>query len=275
VEEYDPSTDTWTTKADMPTARAYAGASVVNGKIYVIGGAPRAQTSISTVEEYDPSTDTWTKKADMPTAGACISTCVVNGKIYATGGGPSGAPTTFPFSTVDEYDPATDTWATKADMPIARGWHSTVAVNGKIYAVGGSRTMVAGGLNTMQECDPSTDTWTPKADMPTARKGLSTSVVNGNIYVIGGAGNGVIFSTVEAYDPATDTWTQKADMPTARFICSTSAVDGKVYAIGGSVVYWTWTPTSAVEEYDTGFVSASVNPAGKLPTLWGKLKDAR
>ncbi len=31
---------TWTHKADMPTARWIAGSTVVDGKIYVIGGAP-------------------------------------------------------------------------------------------------------------------------------------------------------------------------------------------------------------------------------------------
>ena len=51
VEAYDPATDTWTRKADMPTARTYFSASVVNGKIYAIGG--RARVLSSTVEAYD------------------------------------------------------------------------------------------------------------------------------------------------------------------------------------------------------------------------------
>jgi hypothetical protein len=53
VEEYDPSTDRWTRKADMPTRRAYVSASAVNGKIYVIGGWTRPHGWLSTVEEYD------------------------------------------------------------------------------------------------------------------------------------------------------------------------------------------------------------------------------
>jgi hypothetical protein len=39
VEAYDPSTDTWSTKAPMPTARAELGVGVVNGILYAIGGA--------------------------------------------------------------------------------------------------------------------------------------------------------------------------------------------------------------------------------------------
>ena len=47
VEVYDPSTDTWTRKADMPTARGFFGTAVVDGKIYAIGGSPN-------MNEHDP-----------------------------------------------------------------------------------------------------------------------------------------------------------------------------------------------------------------------------
>jgi hypothetical protein len=100
VEEYDPATDTWTRKADMPTAREALSTSVVNGKIYAIGGVTTSGSYLSTVEEYDPATDIWTRKADMPTAREAPSTSMVNGRIYAIGGWVSRA-----ISTVEEYDP--------------------------------------------------------------------------------------------------------------------------------------------------------------------------
>jgi N-acetylneuraminic acid mutarotase len=252
VEVYDPETDTWTTgKADMPTGRAFAGASVVNGKIYVVGGSPGPEASTSSVEEYDPATDTWTRKTNMPTARNVLSTSAVNGKIYAIG----GAYTTNPAA-VEEYDPATDTWTKKANMPTARNGLSTSVIDGRIYAIGGSTSFGGSGISTVEEYDPATDTWTQKVDMPTARVYLSSSVVNWKIYAIGGtAGNwGPVFSTVEEYNPVTDTWTTRPDMPTARMFVPTSVVDGKIYAIGGSVVYWPWTATSAVEEYDIPLV---------------------
>jgi N-acetylneuraminic acid mutarotase len=90
------------------------------------------------VEEYDPATDRWTtKKTDMPAPRSDLATSVVNGKIYAIGGciGPPQAPQ--PSSIVEEYDPVTDRWTRKADMPTARGFLSASAVNGKIYAIGG------------------------------------------------------------------------------------------------------------------------------------------
>jgi N-acetylneuraminic acid mutarotase len=160
---------------------------------------------------------------------------------------------------VEEYDPATDTWTTKADMPTARFGLSTSVVNGKIYAFGGARNCVESAFSTVEEYDPATDTWTTKADMPTARLYLSTSAVNGKIYAIGGTGlacqgTGGPLWTVEEYDPATDTWATKAHMPTAKIAFSASAVDGKIYAIGGSFAGYPWVPAPTVEEYDTGFV---------------------
>jgi N-acetylneuraminic acid mutarotase len=148
--------------------------------------------------------DTWTTKADMPTARFCLSTSVVDGKIYAIGGDLRGGGTPNSTSTVEEYDPVTNTWTTKADMLTARWGLSASVVNGKIYAIGGVLVKPGqGAISTVEEYDPVTNTWTTKADMPTARWGLSTSVVNGKIYAIGGSA--VAFpwapvSTVEEYD---------------------------------------------------------------------------
>jgi hypothetical protein len=39
---------------------------------------------------------------------------------------------------VDQYDPATDTWTPMADVPAAISSHAAAEANGKIHAVGGS-----------------------------------------------------------------------------------------------------------------------------------------
>jgi N-acetylneuraminic acid mutarotase len=160
VEEYDPATDTWTEKAGMPTARGSFSTSVVDGRIYAIGGW-KSPKHLATVEEYDPVTDTWTRKANMPTARGYLSTSVVKGKIYAIGGvtgPPPGDKQPFPVgwmasSTVERYDPATDTWTKEANMPTARGFLSTSAVKGKIYAIGGNLHRPDVQVSTVEEYD--------------------------------------------------------------------------------------------------------------------------
>ena len=183
VEEYNPATDTWTTKSEMPTARGFHSANVVDGRIYVIGGSPVApgSGSILTVEVYDPASDTWTQKGDMPASRRAGFTSVVDGKIYGFGGYASR-------ERVDEYDPVTDTWTEKANMPTDRIGLSTSVLNGKIYAIGGYVPGVSGypGVTTVEVYNPTTDTWTKAPDMPTGRWGLRTSVVDEKIYFIGG-----------------------------------------------------------------------------------------
>jgi hypothetical protein len=187
----------------MPTARFVLSASVLNGKIYAIGGKPGHNVSpLKTVEVYDPVTDTWTTKADMRTARYGLSTCAVNGKIYAIGGDPGNYVV---LRTVEEYDPATNTWTRKADMPTARAYLSASVLGGRIYAIGGETTLEGVGLSIVDEYDPATDSWTRKTDMPTPRFFSSSSTVNDQIYVIGGAvkpwPSWEACSIVEQYNP--------------------------------------------------------------------------
>jgi N-acetylneuraminic acid mutarotase len=254
VEEYDPVTDTWTRKKDMPTGRQALSTCLVNGKIYAIGGIVSPPGSgLRTVEEYNPVTDTWTRKSNMPTARAGLVTGVVNGKIYAIGGvvnapGPG-------LATVEEYDPVGDTWTRKTDMLTARHFPGISVVEGKIYIIGGIRHCdYTSSLSTVEEYDPATDTWATKTSMPTARTALSACMINGKIYAIGGASNykstATIFSTVEEYDPMTDSWMSRAELPTARQSLSTNVVNGKIYAIGGSTTPFPWLGNATVEEYE-------------------------
>ncbi len=58
VEEYDPVTDTWTTKTSMPVGRIGSATGELNGKIYVIGGAGLTNDdAYAEVYEYEPGLD--------------------------------------------------------------------------------------------------------------------------------------------------------------------------------------------------------------------------
>jgi N-acetylneuraminic acid mutarotase len=198
VEVYDTVTDTWDTKAPMPTARSHLATCVLDGKIYAIGGSIGSSSSwpgLPTVEMYDPVTDTWTTKAPMPTArwGLCASS--VNGKIYAIGG-TAGAPTYGGLSKVEEYDPVTDTWTTKASMTTPRLDLTGVELFGKIYAIGGIDRAQGTGHGTVEAYDPVTDMWTLRNDLPPGGGGSSASTVNGQIYLFGNMGPGPTYSPI-------------------------------------------------------------------------------
>jgi N-acetylneuraminic acid mutarotase len=59
VEEYDPVTDTWITKTPMPYRRAAISSCVVDGAIYVMGGAFHQDGLhiLASVEKYNPYSD--------------------------------------------------------------------------------------------------------------------------------------------------------------------------------------------------------------------------
>ena len=88
VISYSPAqSNPWTFKQNMPTARGFLSGTVVDGKIYVIGGAPTTQLSAtSLVEMYDPTTDNWITMASMPEGRCTHATCTYKGKIYVFGG---------------------------------------------------------------------------------------------------------------------------------------------------------------------------------------------
>jgi N-acetylneuraminic acid mutarotase len=59
-----------------------------------------------------------------------------------------------------------------------------VAVNGKLYVVGGWGEGKAGGIT--YEYDPATDQWTKKKPMPQPSHHAALNAANGKIYVMGG-----------------------------------------------------------------------------------------
>ena len=68
-------------------------------------------------------------------------------------------------------------------MPTPRSELSTSAINGKIYAMGG--TDGRRPLSTVEEYNSMTNKWIEKKAMPTARQLASACVVNGRIYILG------------------------------------------------------------------------------------------
>lgn len=253
----------WTRKADMPTVRSGFATCVVNGKIFAIGGMIEGlgDLSLSTVEMYDPTTDRWERKADMPTPRVALSTSVVDGKIYAIGGTAlkrievdvffKGEMKRFKkwqpkqLPTVEMYDPVTDRWTQKADMPTPKDTNTCV-VDGKIYAIGGTalnniKKKEPWRLDTVAVYDPTTDRWEKVRNMNHARAGAAVSVVAGKIYVMGGTGwpqipkhPGPFLSSMEVYTPKTNRWREIGDMPAEKSSHTASVINGKIYVIGGS-----------------------------------------
>ena len=103
-EAYNPVTNTWTAKTNMPGGGGAVAVTVYNGLIYTFGGSGSGWQPYSNVYAYNPQNDTWVQKQNMPTARFGLLTYLVGNKIYAIGG--SQAQYTS-LAKVEVYDPVT------------------------------------------------------------------------------------------------------------------------------------------------------------------------
>jgi N-acetylneuraminic acid mutarotase len=202
--EYDPATDAWKALAPMPSKRGAAGAAVVNGKIYVIGGAgvmpgssdtsihpARRHMVMGNVEEYDPATNSWRARSPLPTPRNHEAVAAVGDKIYVIGGRIGAAFMTSASNTdgVEAYDPASDTWSRPLErMPTARSAIGWAVSNGRIYVAGGEfqdRRLLA-AFRAVEAYDPAQNRWYILPSMPNPRHGLATGVIGQRFYAVSG-----------------------------------------------------------------------------------------
>jgi N-acetylneuraminic acid mutarotase len=260
VYEYDPATDKWSKKKPMALPSHHVAVTELNGKIYAFGGfvpppaGPPAWVPIDNAWEYDPGADAWKPLAPMLTRRGSPVAAAVGGKIYVIGGATthpgSSEPAVHParphraLSTVEEYDPATNTWRARSPMPTARNHAAVGVVNNKIYVIGGrigaAFVSVSSPTDVVEEYDPATDQWGAiRARMPTPRSAVAWGVYGGRIYVAGGEYQDdrlmAAFRALEAYDPAGNRWTVLPRMPVPRHGLAGAVVGNRLHLVSGDV----------------------------------------
>jgi N-acetylneuraminic acid mutarotase len=237
---YDTLTNTWTSKAPLPSALDEpAGVISVGGLVYVIGGILNGVGPVvGTVQVYNPSTNAWTTTAaPMPTPRNHAGVVAIQGKIYVIGGYQFPATTT--LNVVEVYDTAANSWGTLASMPTAREGLLAAVVGGKIYAIGGLTIGRNGGSATgvVEGYNPGTNTWTSGfAPMPTPRGIINTmggALCGDTVLAIGGQSGSGVLGVNEAYQPSTNTWVTHPPMPTKRAEAGSAIVGNKIYVTGG------------------------------------------
>lgn len=152
----------WSQPTLLPTPATRHGARAVatpDGRIWLLGGRPASMDPpFLSVDVLDPDAATW-RQAKQPTLGAHYLGAValgVDGTIYVIGGDDGHSATTH----VEAYDPATETSAPVAELPIPL--FDTAAVtgdDGRIYVVGGVPAMGAPALEAMFVYDPIRKVW--------------------------------------------------------------------------------------------------------------------
>src|SRR3974390_831369 len=135
-------------------------------------------------------------------------------------------------------------WARVADLNTAHMYHACVAVDGKIYTVGG------GEKAAFEQYDETSNVWRVLPQMPTPRSLLAAAAVGRRIYAIGGLSEGnETVASVECFDLDTRVWQRCSDLPTPRSRLTAVTTGGKILVIGGMDQHGN---RAAVEEFDSG-----------------------
>src|SRR2546423_14456555 len=133
-----PPQGKWIRLAPFPQATGELLGAAINGKLYAAQGLLPGFKPAGLVYEYDSAGDSWTQKKPMPHPVHHAAGTALNGKMYLFGGfdlPAAGPPGWNPVSDTWEYDPATDGWRARAQMPTARGGIPAPAVNRKTYLI--------------------------------------------------------------------------------------------------------------------------------------------
>jgi N-acetylneuraminic acid mutarotase len=179
--------------APVPNPRNHMGGTVLNGKIYAVGGQHLGDqnTPQSEVDVYDPSTNSWSQTAPMPRPISHVTANVFvrNGLVVVTTGRMANGVL---IPNVIEYDPATNTWSELPPVPGPR----QSPVSGLI----GDQMVVTCGSNSTLKAQTWVTTPTgvlpaPWLDQDIGSVGMSGNASTANYsstFSVGGSGVGVV-----------------------------------------------------------------------------------
>src|SRR4051812_2460834 len=235
------ASNSWITRANMPSDRYDPAVAVVTNAqgqtvLYAIGGRTTTGSApVGKVQAYNAATNTWTTRASLPQALSNTNGAgVINGKIYLSGG--ERYDRSFAAS-LFVYDPATNQWSRKKDMP-GRGFLGVTGVfQNKLYVVRlcDNEPDCAGGAGSgvgMFRYDPAADAWRFLSFVPHPHNWGMGAFLGGKFYITGDVQSPS--RVLDVYDAASNSWNTGAPMPTGRSSAAYAAIAGKLYIAGGS-----------------------------------------
>ena len=237
--------NSWSTRANMPSDRFDPAVAVVTNAqgqtvLYAIAGTTNAggNVPLGKVQAYNAATNTWTTRASLPVALRNTNGAgAINGRIYLSGGHRyNGSIVPYLF----EYNPATDRWTRKRDLPNSGFGGVTGVYQNKLYVLtycqGVANEPGCGASSSamgVYRYDPAADQWTFLSVAPRNHFGGMGGFIGGRFYLTGGA-SASPEEALDVYDPATNSWDTRAPMPSGRFRAAYAAIGVKLYIVGGT-----------------------------------------
>ena len=165
------SRGSWTTVANIPTARHYSAlVKLRDGRALAIGGSTGG-TVTSDARVYNPATGTWAAAApSLHPRNGHTATVLADGRVLVVGGADG---TRTAHTAVELYDPVHNTWTATGSLAEPRENHTaTLLADGKVLVIGGfNMNPTTTFRDTAELYDPATGTWTLLATRLSAARG--------------------------------------------------------------------------------------------------------
>jgi N-acetylneuraminic acid mutarotase len=156
------------------------------------------------------------------------------------------------LTSVEIFDPLTNTWSDAAPLPVPRAFHTaTLLPDGRVLIAGGRSNGTPGYdlyLSSTVIYDPETGIWSDGPELAAARMRHSATLLpDGRVLVVGGYAANWLASS-EVLDPFTEKWAATEPLAAERGDHSATLLpSGKVLVTGG---HGSIDSASAVELYD-------------------------
>ena len=137
----------------MPVALLTGGYGIVNGHLYILGGANSDGTSVNTTYDYDIAGNTWTTRTAVPSAISGLGSAVVGNNIIIFGGGTpffgdskaanarsgvqTGPMVPDAVNTTRIFDTTTFTWSTGPNLNVARSFTTGTRAGNYLVSIEG------------------------------------------------------------------------------------------------------------------------------------------
>lgn len=214
--EYDPVSDTWTQKANVPPVPRLRGVGfAANGKGYIgLGSSPTTSTMLNDLWEYDPASNSWTQKANFPSWGRFFGVGFAVGTIGYVGLGADVNANTY-ASDLWAYNPAINAWTQRANFPGGlRLGASSFVVGNRAYVGTGTDTL-GNSYADLWEYNPANNSWLARTPLPAVGRsmGLGITIFNRGYFGTGIDSLGNYLDDWYEFNPATNSWATMANFP--------------------------------------------------------------
>ncbi|XP_078258106.1 kelch-like protein 24 [Rhinoraja longicauda] len=195
--------------------------------ILVVGGCDRkSRASLPYTERFNPTTGDWAQLAKIPDYSKYeFAVCTLKNDIFLSGGH-------LYSKDVWMYNSLLNVWLRVARLNKGRWRHKMVAIQGKLYAVGGFN-----GFSRMSsvECyNAAQNRWTFQAPLLEAVSSAAIAACLNKVLVIGGALSDKKNSNkVQSYDPLEDEWSFTSSTPFAQRCINAVSLSDTIYVVGG------------------------------------------